>query len=488
MFIHRWFCQFFILEVVMGDFNLSILFVLFAVAMFALVLILKRKGDESREGFYVANRKVGVISGALSVAVSWVWAPALFVASSIAYDLGLAGALWFIVPNVACFFVFAPVAMRMRKIVPDGYTLPEFFYRRFPNDQRLLIGFSITATLFMFTAVIQNLVAISKLYEFYSGNPGWIAIIIMTVITVGYSLISGLKASVLTDVLQMLMVVAIGFILLPWVIGASGGDAEFSTAVVQGSGGKVSWITVAFAPGLSLLFGLIGGPLGDQMFFQRAMAVRQKDIRKTMYLAGLFFALVPVTLSLFGFLGVALGENIQVHDSELVGAIIISRYLPLGASILFFILMMSGLASTLDSAFCGAGAIGGRLVAKTLRTTLSEKGELKVSRLVMVGCAVVGALLASVSRDIWYVFMTDAAIASAGIVPILLSVFWKKQTATGTFASLAAGVGAGVIISLLGHFFDMRTLAALGAPIAVLLGLIISVSTGLRSKSPATAL
>ena len=462
----------------------SLLFVLFAVSMFALVLFLRRKQDETRDGFYVANRKVGVLPGALSVAVSWVWAPALFVASAIAYELGLAGALWFIVPNIACFFVFAPIAIRMRKTAPDGYTLPGYFQRRFPKDNKLIFAFSITAVLFMLTAVIENLVAISKLYAFYTGNAGWIAIIVMTAITVGYSVISGLKASVITDVLQMLMVVAIGFILIPWAFSSSSGAvaSDAGASIINGIGGKVSWAAIAFAPGLSLLFGLIGGPLGDQMFFQRAMAVRQKDIKKTMYLAGLFFALVPITLSLFGFLGVALGGNIVVDDYELVGAVIVQKFLPMGATVLFFILMMSGLASTLDSAFCGAGAIGGRLFKKKIAKDIGEKTEITISRIVMIVAAVVGALLASISRDIWFVFMTDAAIASAGIVPIVLSVFWKRQTAAASFVSLVLGAGAGVVVSLLGHFADLKAVAALGAPIAVVLGLIASVIISLSVK------
>lgn len=455
--------------------TVSMMFLPYAVVMFGVVVLLRRSGPQTREGFYVADRKVGVVSGAMSIAVSWVWAPALFVASSIAYDLGIAGALWFIVPNIACFFIFAPIAIRLRKSVPDGYTLPGYFAKRYPVKY-VAVAFSITAGLFMMTAIVENLVAISKLYTFYTGNPGWIAIAVMCLITVGYSLIGGLRASVITDVLQMAIVILIGFVLVPWAFSASRHVSDFAAPVLQGVGGNVSWLVIAFAPGLSLLFGLIGGPLGDQMFFQRAMAVRQRDIRKTMYLAGALFAVVPITLSLFGFLGTALSGHIEVADSELVGAVIIMKYLPVSASIVFFILMMSGLASTLDSAFCGAGAIGGRIVATLFRKDMSEKSEIALSRVVMIAFALIGALLASVSRDIWFVFMTDAAIASAGIAPIVLSVFWKKQTGKACFWSLVLAVIAGVVISVGGHFFGAETIAALGAPIAVAIGLIVSVA------------
>ena len=248
----------------------TVVFIVFAAVMFGLVLVLRRRKDETREGFYVANRRVGILPGALSVAVSWVWAPALFVASSIAYDLGIAGALWFIVPNVACFFVFAPIAMRMRSTAPQGFTLPGYFRKRFPGARGVAMAFSVTATLFLLTAVIENLVAVAKLYNFYTGNPGWIAIVVMSAITVGYSLISGLKASVITDVLQMAMVIVIGLILVPIAFSLTSTSRVADISVLQGIGGSVSWLAIAFAPGLSLAFGLIGGPLGDQMFFQRA--------------------------------------------------------------------------------------------------------------------------------------------------------------------------------------------------------------------------
>ena len=200
-----------------------------------------------------------------------------------------------------------------------------------------------------------------------------------------------------------------------------------------------------------------------------------------MFLAGIFFAIVPITLSLFGFLGVTLKGSINVTDSELVGAVIVKQFLPFGASIAFFVLMMCGLASTLDSAFCGAGAIGGSDIISRNKKGLSERSEINASRLVMIAVAIVGALLATVSRDIWYVFMTDAAIASAGIAPIVLSVFWKKQTAKATFWSLVSGVLTGVVVSLIGHFYDARILAALGAPIGVAIGVSVSLLLSLRA-------
>ena len=37
---------------------------------------------------------------AMSIAATWIWSPAIFVSSSIAYFNGLYGFLWFLIPNI----------------------------------------------------------------------------------------------------------------------------------------------------------------------------------------------------------------------------------------------------------------------------------------------------------------------------------------------------------------------------------------------------
>ena len=64
-----------------------------------------------------------------------------------------------------------------------------------------------------------------------------------------------------------------------------------------------------------------------------------------MYLAGILFGIVPITLSMFGLIARAL-KDFPVSDPELVGATLVLNYLPPFASLLFFVMMLAGLAST----------------------------------------------------------------------------------------------------------------------------------------------
>ena len=103
---------------------------IFGLAMIALTGWIGRGQRKDRSEFLVAGRSLGVWPAALSIAASWIWAPALFVASQKAYDQGLPGVFWFTFPNVLSLVFFAPLAFRLRKLFPAGFTLPQLMLRR----------------------------------------------------------------------------------------------------------------------------------------------------------------------------------------------------------------------------------------------------------------------------------------------------------------------------------------------------------------------
>ena len=65
-----------------------ILLVIYTVVMLA-VTFKDRAGDSL--AFNVANRNIGTWSGALSIAATWIWAPALFVSAEKSYSWGWQG-------------------------------------------------------------------------------------------------------------------------------------------------------------------------------------------------------------------------------------------------------------------------------------------------------------------------------------------------------------------------------------------------------------
>lgn len=81
----------------------------YAAVMLLATVTLTRK-EKGVEGFCVGDRNAGWLLSSLSIAATWVWAPALFTSTEHAYMKGFAGLLWFLVPNMLCLVIFIPFA------------------------------------------------------------------------------------------------------------------------------------------------------------------------------------------------------------------------------------------------------------------------------------------------------------------------------------------------------------------------------------------
>ena len=98
-----------------------------------LATVLMTKKENSIEKFCVGNRNESWIMSALSIAATWIWAPALFVSTENAYTKGFAGLFWFLVPNVLCLIFFIPFARKIREEMPEGITLSGYMHDKYKS-------------------------------------------------------------------------------------------------------------------------------------------------------------------------------------------------------------------------------------------------------------------------------------------------------------------------------------------------------------------
>ena len=462
------------------------LLAIFALVMIAIVLVLdrRRQGGQTREHFLVANRSVHWLHGGLSIAVSWIWAPAIFITALQSYTKGIAGAFWFIVPNIACFFLFAPLAVRLRRLVPDGYTLPEFIIRRFNGSTAAHVTFLLVFLGYQLGALVINALAGGTLLSLLTGIPFSGAVILMAVTALTYSYISGMEASVLTDVIQMLMIIVIGFVLVPMVIVQAGGlDAiRGGLGGISGEFGSILHPGVAFAFGIPMTLSLLSGPIGDQMFFQRGFAVRQSHIVRTFVIGGLLFAIVPITLTLLGFVAANPALEIAVVDPQMVAPIVVAHFLPQWALLLFTLMAFAGLASTMDSAYVALSSLGAvDIYQRYIKRDPTDREILRFSRGVMLISAVLGTGIALLQPKLLWIFLIYGALASAGFLPTILSLCWNRVTARGTALGVGLSLLIGLPLSIYANVMENETLIVWSAILSVAIGGIIVVLDGLMN-------
>jgi len=475
--------------------NLSSLEVYSIFGLFGFIMVglvwFRTHQEKHADGFLVADRNVGTWQGAFSIAVSWVWAPAVFICSLQAYTKGLPGIFWFTVPNVLCFFTFAAVAVRLRKLMPEGYTLPEFIWQRFEGDKKVHIAFLVIAFGYQLGAIIINAVAGGTMLHLASGIDIQIAMGGMIVVALAYSLLSGLKASIFTDIVQMLMILSFGFILVPWAIFASGGVESIANGLagITGEHGNLLHPGIAYAMGIPLTISLIAGPISDQMFYQRTMAVRKENIVPVFIRGGLLFGIVPIVLSLLGFIGVTLAntQELIVDDPQMVAPIVIATLLPKFALYLFILMAFAGLCSTMDSAFCGMSALGSVDIFKRYRNKKpSDKDMLKSARVFMLAGAVIGGAIAMMEPKLLWVFFIYGALVSAGLVPTLASLFWERITANTVFIAIMLSLVVSVPLSIYANVTENTHLIVLSSVSGVIVSaLICGVSVLIGQKTTA---
>ena len=245
----------------------------------ATVMLTKKETDVIR--FCVGNRDTSWPVAALSIAATWIWAPALFVSTENAYTKGFAGLFWFLVPNVLCLILFIPFARKIREQLPEGITLSGYMNQKYRSRKvKNTYLFQLIALSALSTGV--QLLAGSKLLSMLTGIPFWIMTIIMAIIAYSYSQFSGLKASMLTDSIQMvlMLVASVGFA----VAGLKyGGGIETLLKGFQGFSGAGSsslfsskGLEIFLGFGLPTTVGLISGPFGDQCFWQRAFSMKKE--------------------------------------------------------------------------------------------------------------------------------------------------------------------------------------------------------------------
>lgn len=486
---------------------------IFGIVMIVLTLLVSRNKiwTGTQIGFLKAGSKVPWGIGAFSIAASWLWAPALFVSVQKSYELGLPGLFWFTFPNIIALVIFAWLAPKIRKRLPGGYTLPDWIRYRF-NDERIHKIYLFIYFWYQVMAVTIQIFVGGLLISFFTGIHLNYVMVILIVIGLSYSLISGLRASIVTDFLQMVMIFGVGIIIIPWAV-SSGGGWE---AVEKGFGGLANntnifdW-GVVYSFGIVTSIGLIAGSISDQQYWQRSFAIKKNHLLKSFIWGGILFGIVPISLSVLGFLGANPDLGIQMPEGvelPMIGVAVVAKLLPTWAVVLFIIMLMSGLSSTLDSGFAAGASLWAidsvklskieKEVMRKERLELelsSEEEKIKIeldhktpqrARQAMVGLALIGLFVALLVEYIpnfgldklWWVFN---AIASMAVIPTILGLYWDKLSARGVLYGFISSF-IGIIGFIWGNAIGNTNLIVFSAVFIIVISLIMNLAFPSKEK------
>jgi Na+/proline symporter len=405
----------------------------YAVFMVLVTVFVTRKPKDTLE-FHIANRDMGTVQSAFSIAATWIWAPALFVSAERAYLQGTIGLFWFLVPNIFCLILFIPFAERIREQMPQGITLSGFMGERYGTGTKRVYLFQLSALSILSTGV--NLLAGASVLTIITGLPFPLLTVILAAIAYSYSQFSGIKASVITDAVQMVLILAACFLFVPWALQRNGIGALVSGLSGPGGGfGNIfsrQGFEVFLSFGLPTAIGLIAGPFGDQNFWQRAFSIRKERIGRAFFGGALAFGIVPLSMGFLGF--IARGSGFVPNNAGVVNLELVTGLFPAWTVLPFVFMLISGLLSTVDSNLCAMAS---------LTTDITRSENIAVPRGAMLLNLALGILIANIpGMTITNLFLFYGTLRASTFAPTVMTLQGKRLrwVAPGVMVSLLAGL------------------------------------------------
>lgn len=420
-------------------------------AMIATVSFLRKK-ETTKSGYLVADRNAPWIVTAFSMAVTWVWAPSMFTASEKAYTQGFAGVFWFVVPNVLTLILFAFFANKMRQIRPEGWTFSSYIQEKYSNRAHNM--FLIESFGLQVCSMAVQLLAGAVIFHKITGMNFFLTTVILALVPLLYTFTTGLRASILTDFVKMVFIILVLLLGLPIMTSNVGIDTLFKgIGGISGDFGSLfskGGIAVMLSFGIPTTIGLLSGTFGDQMFWQRTFAVEKTKVKKTMILAGLIFAIVPISLSLFGFF--ASGAGLPIQDTQLVNVGAVIAFTPKWFLYLFFLLIVSGLISTVDSILCAVSSVAGHDLVVRFAKDKSDVNSVRIARMTMIVVTILGIGVANIPGiQITYLFLFYGTLRSSVMLPTIFAIKGYRMSERGLYYGIITSLTIGLPIFAIGN-------------------------------------
>ena len=203
----------------------SLALVIFISLIFAFLGIYNSKKNQGLNNYLTANRNVGLFSLTTSLTASALGAWILFGPVSAATWGGIGAIIGYSLGTAFPMFFLIFLGKKIRKEFSKGSSLIEFMRKKFGKSLFKLI--MMMTIFYMFIFLCAEVTAIAILINYISGTELWITALIVLFTTLVYTLYGGLKASIFTDNIQMIVIIILLLISFIFIISFMGSEFSF---------------------------------------------------------------------------------------------------------------------------------------------------------------------------------------------------------------------------------------------------------------------
>jgi SSS family solute:Na+ symporter len=446
----------------MGLNTLDLIVIVFYLAGVTLFGLRFSSGQKTLKGYFLADNAVPWWAISLSIVAAETSTLTVISVPGLAYDKNfsfLQLVMGYLIGRVVVSFVLIPQYFRGELLT--AYQLIE---RRFGQRLRALTAGVFLATraaaegVRVFAVAIVVLVAMGALLAGVSDfQRDLLAIAIVTLLTLMYTIKGGLKAAIWTDVMQQTVYVTGAIIALFTILRlVPGGWTTIHQVAGQAGKFRVFDFTLNSTTAYTLWSGLIGGAFlttashgTDQLIVQRLLAARsERQAQVALLTSGVvvffqFSLFLMIGAMLFVFYRVFPPQSAFARTDTIFPVFIVSR-MPRGVSGLLIAAILAAAMSNLSAALNSLSSTSIVDFYIRLRPGSSEKRRIWLSRAAMVGWALILFALAIVARHggrVIEVGLTIASVAYGGMLGVfLLGVLTRTASELGAMIGMICGL------------------------------------------------
>lgn len=423
---------------------------------------------KSSNDFLYAGRNVGLALSTATLIAAWVTGNTTMSAPEQGYTIGILACFGYATAGLSL-CIFAPLALRIKKIMPHGCTSGDFVRCRY--GKAVWIVFLLISAWYFVGFLMTQAMAGGILLQSLSGLEYHIGMLLIMVVCTVYTLKGGLKAILSTDFIMAML------ILIMLLVTAVLAFFKFSPAQVYDGvmAGKPELMNVLSGVGImylgsNFLFAT-GEIFHSNIWWQRIYAAKEKVTFRSFMLSGLIWTTVPIIAGSLAFVAVA--EGYVVPQVNMVFPIVVSKLLGPAGAVLVLIIIYSALASTVSSVLtASSNLLVQDIYKRAFKPDATDEQIVKYVRYTIVGMAVITVILVWNQPASMYqvLYLTGSAVA-ATIWPIAFGIYNSKVNRTAVLVAMLCSVGFGLVA-----YFTISSYAA--PVVSALIGLVvISVGT-----------
>ena len=391
--------------------------------------------------YLTANRNIGTFSLTTSLIASALGAWILFGPASASTWGGMGAIIGYSLGTAFPMFFLIFLGKKIRKEFPKGSTLVEFIRKKFGKSLFKLI--LLMTIFYMFIFLCAEVTAVAVLINYISGTELWLTALIVLLSTLIYTLYGGLKASIFTDNIQMIVIFVLLLISLIYINSFSGSQFSFEFIKEKNPHLLSSEYIPGYTAGLTFFIAVAATNLFHQGNWQRVYAAKDyKTLKKSLIIS--FFIIIPIVfyMGFSGMVAFSIDPNIRPDLG------FFSLLLKEKTTLLSVFIIVLGLALTISTVDTLINAISSLIVVdgKAVFNFRKETNYLKFSKSVIIFLSIISFVVASKGFDILYLFLLADLFCCAFVLTIFYSFYNKNISEKTAYIAIIIGLISGILL------------------------------------------